>query len=92
MECMPKVPFSNNLGKIFCFFPATANLKGQQVNMVILLVVTPKEWLVLGLQSVGFDPICQKHCPQHEMNIECLFLARFGASPETHCSIFPICG
>jgi len=35
--------------------------------MVVLLVVTPEEWLVIGLQSVGFDPIRQNRC--HETNI-----------------------
>ena len=54
--------------------------------MVVLLVVTPEEWLVIGLQSVGFDPIRQNRC--HETNIE-RFLAHFGASPETLCAIFP---
>ena len=53
--------------------------------MVVLLVVTPEEWLVIGLQSVGFDPIRQNHC--HKTNIE-RFLAHFGASPETLCAIF----
>ena len=53
--------------------------------MVVLLVVTPEEWLVIGLQSVGFDPIRQIR--GHETNIE-RFLAHFGASPETLCAIF----
>lgn len=53
--------------------------------MVVLLVVTPVEWLVIGLQSVGFDPIRQNRC--HETNIQ-RFLAHFGASPETLLAIF----
>ena len=54
--------------------------------MVVLLVVTPEEWLVIGLQSVGFDPIRQNRC--HETNIE-RFLAHFGASPgNSLCDFF----
>jgi hypothetical protein len=53
--------------------------------MVVLLVVTPEEWLVIDLQQVGFDPIRLNRC--HETNIE-RFLAHFGASPETLFAIF----
>jgi hypothetical protein len=50
----------------------------RQVTMVILLDVTPKEWLGLGLEAVGFVPIYQD-C-HHAMNVK-RFVAHFGASP-----------
>lgn len=57
-----------------------------QVTMAILLNVTPKEWLGLGLESVGFGPFVYQDC-LHAKNVE-RFVAHFGASPETHCAIF----
>ena len=53
--------------------------------MVILLAVTPKEWVELGLQSVGFGPIRQNRL--QETNVE-RFVAHFGASPESHSAMF----
>jgi hypothetical protein len=48
--------------------------------MVTFLVGSPKEYLVLGLQTVGFGPSCQNCC--NKTNME-RFLAHFGAGPKT---------
>lgn len=53
--------------------------------MVAFLVVTPEEWLVLGLQTVGFGPNRQNR--SEETNLE-RFVSHFGANPETCCAIF----
>jgi hypothetical protein len=52
---------------------------------IMLLAITPEEWLVLGLQTVGFDPIRQNG--RHETNIE-RYVSHFGASPQSHSAIF----
>ena len=51
----------------------------------MVLVVSPKEWLALGLELVGFEPRRQ-NC-SYELKME-RFLAHFGASPDAHCAIF----
>jgi hypothetical protein len=53
--------------------------------MVVLVAVTPKEWLELGLNIVGFGPIRQNRL--HATNVE-RFVAHFGASPESHSAMF----
>jgi hypothetical protein len=55
------------------------------MTMAVLLAITPKEWLELGLQSVGFGPTRQNRL--QETNIE-RFVSHFGASPESHSAIF----
>jgi hypothetical protein len=53
--------------------------------MVTFLVGSPKEWLVLGLEAVGFGPSRQNCCDKTNME---RFLAHFGASPNLLCSFF----
>jgi hypothetical protein len=53
--------------------------------MVTFLVGSPEEWLVLGLQTVGFGPSRQNCCDKTNME---RFLAHFEASPKTCCAVF----
>jgi hypothetical protein len=53
--------------------------------MVTFLVGSPEEWLVLGLEAVGFGPSRQNCCDKTNME---RFLAHFGASPKTCCAVF----